>query len=231
MTDGKEKTKRNRSRKDIFLNSVMAALGLMVFGFGVYLTIQANIGVAPWDALNIGLSQTFGILYGTASISVSFLIIAVDLILKEKIGIGTVLDAIVVGKTVDLMNWADVVDKIENNIILSLVVMVVGLFIMGLGQIVYMKAALCCGPRDSLMLAINKRLTRLPVGAVSIMMMAVVLIFGWQLGGPIGLGTIICTVGIGSFMQLAFNIFRFEPKDIVHQGAVESIKVILGKKE
>lgn len=151
---------RNKSRKDIALNTLAATAGLMAFGFGVYLTIQANIGVAPWDALNIGLSKTFGILYGTASISVSFIIIAVDLILKEKIGIGTVLDAIVVGKTVDLLNWLDAVPQIEHNIFLSLVVMSIGLFVMGLGQIVYMKAALCCGPRDSLMLAINKRLSR-----------------------------------------------------------------------
>ena len=85
---------KNKISSNITRNSLIATLGLMLFGLGVHLTIQADIGVAPWDALNLGLSKTFGILYGTASVIVSFAIIAVDLLLREPIGIGTVLDAI-----------------------------------------------------------------------------------------------------------------------------------------
>ena len=66
---------KNNTAWDIAKNSITAALGLMLFGLGVHLTIQANIGVAPWDTLNMGLSKTFGILYGTASVIVSFTII------------------------------------------------------------------------------------------------------------------------------------------------------------
>lgn len=219
---------KNDKAMNILKNSVFATLGLMLFGFGVYLTIQANIGVAPWDALNLGLSKTFGILYGTASVAVSFTIIAIDLLLHERIGIGTVLDAVVVGKTVDLLNWLNIVPAIEKNLLLSIAVMLIGLFIMGLAQVVYMKAGLCCGPRDALMLAINRRLTRLPVGAVSVLMMVIVLFLGWRLGGSIGIGTIICTFGIGTLMQLAFMLTRFEPKDVEHQGFIESWRVLTG---
>ena len=212
---------KNNTAWDIAKNSITAALGLMLFGLGVHLTIQANIGVAPWDTLNMGLSKTFGILYGTASVIVSFTIIAIDILLRERIGIGTVLDAIVVGKTVDLLNWLDIVPDMEDNFPVSIGMMLIGLFIMGLGQVVYMRAGLCCGPRDSLMLAINRRLKKLPVGAVSVLMMIIVLLVGWMLGGPIGIGTIVCTFGIGIMMQFAFVITRFEPKDVEHTGFLE----------
>lgn len=217
---------KNDTVYDIAKHSIMAALGLMLFGFGVHLAIQANIGVAPWDTFNLGMSKTFGILYGTASVIVSFTIIAIDLLLRERIGIGTVLDAIVVGKTVDLLNFIDIIPSIEGNMPVSIAMMITGLFIMGLAQVVYMKAGLCCGPRDSLMLAINRRLKKLPVGAVSVLMMVIVLFAGWRLGGPIGIGTIICTFGIGAFMQLAFTVTRFEPKNVKHTGFVDCWVII-----
>ena len=217
---------KNNTTLNIARNSLIATLGLMLFGLGVHLTIQADIGVAPWDALNLGLSKTFGILYGTASVIVSFAIIAVDLLLREPIGIGTVLEAVVVGKTVDLINWLGIIPFVEDNITVSIAVMLIGLFIMGLGQVVYMRAGLCCGPRDSLMLAINRRLKKLPVGAVSVLMMIIVLLVGWRLGGPIGIGTIVCTFGIGIMMQFAFVITRFEPKDVEHTGFLECWNIL-----
>ena len=220
---------KNHTLSDIAKHSVIAALGLMLFGFGVYLTIQANIGVAPWDAFNLGLSKTFGILYGTASVMVSFTIIVIDILLGERIGIGTVLDAVIVGKTVDLLNYINIVPAIEGSLPLSIAVMLTGLFIMGLAQVVYMKAGLCCGPRDALMLGINRRLKMLPVGAISVLMMVIVLFAGWRLGGPIGFGTIICTFGIGTLMQLAFAITRFEPKAVEHTGFAESWRIMTGK--
>lgn len=157
---------------------------------------------------------------------VSFAIIAVDLLLREPIGIGTVLDAVVVGKTVDLINWLGIIPFVEDNITVSIAVMLTGLFIMGLGQVVYMKAGLCCGPRDSLMLAINRRFKKLPVGAVSVLMMLIVLFVGRRLGGPIGIGTIVCTFGIGIMMQFAFVITRFEPKDVEHTGFLECWNIL-----
>lgn len=138
--------------RELLKKTLLAAIGLICFGAGVYLTIQANIGVAPWDALNLGLSKTFGILYGTASVGVSVILILIDLLLKEHIGIGTILDAVLVGKTVDFLNWLDLIPS-QENIWAGIVMMLIGFFIMGLSQVIYMKAGLCCGPRDSLLLA------------------------------------------------------------------------------
>ena len=95
--------KENRTWGAIVINILLAALSLFVNGFGIYLTIQANIGTSPWDVLHIGMSKSLGILYGTASIMVSLTILGIDILLREPIGIAMFIDAIVVGKSVDFL--------------------------------------------------------------------------------------------------------------------------------
>lgn len=218
--------KNNRTVGEILRNSLLAAFGLFSFGFGLYLTIQANIGVAPWDTLTIGLAQTIGTLYGNVSMVMGFVILGIDLLMGEKIGIGSLLDAVIVGKTVDLFNWLGLIKPLEN-MWAGIALLLTGFFIMGFSQFIYMKAGLCCGPKDSLMVGIGRRLSKMPIGAVNILITVVVLLIGWRLGGPVGIGTLIGTIAIGSMMQLAFNLVNFEPKDVVHQNILESIKVVV----
>ena len=88
----------------ILLNMLLAAAALFVNGFGIYLAIQANIGVGPWEVLNLGAAKTFGVLYGTASVTIAFAILVIDVLLREPIGLAMFIDAVVVGKTVDFFN-------------------------------------------------------------------------------------------------------------------------------
>jgi len=219
----------NSSKLDIVRSSFKAAFGLFLFGFGVYLTIQANIGVGPWDVFNLGLSGTFGMKFGTASITISLIILAVDVILREPIGIGMLLDAFVVGKTVDLFNFLNLVPP-QKNIALGILIMLVGLFIMGYSQYLYMSAALGCGPRDTLLVALAKRMPKIPIGLISICILAVVTFIGWRLGGPIGIGTIICAFLTGPIMQLDFRFVKFDATKVVHQNIKESILIFKNKK-
>jgi len=219
----------NNTRKEIFKNCINAGLGLFCFGFCVYCVIQANIGVGPWDVFCIGLSNTCGILYGTASIGISVVLIIIDLLMGEKIGLGTILDAVIVGKTVDLFNWLNPIPKIENNLPLSIGIMILFFIGEGFAQYFYMKAGLSCGPRDSLQIALGKRLPMLPIGVVNIILLAVVLIIGYFLNGPIGIGTLLCPVGIGVMQDLVFKITKFDPKSVKHQSLIASLKVIFGK--
>ena len=101
----------NRTRSGILLNMLLAAGSLFVNGFGIYLTIQANLGAAPWDVLNLGMSKALGILYGTASVTVSLTILGIDVLMREPIGIAMFIDAFVVGKSVDFFNWLHPVPK------------------------------------------------------------------------------------------------------------------------
>lgn len=218
----------NNTPLDIFKNALLAAFGLFSFGFGLYLTIQANVGVAPWDTLTLGIADTLGVLYGNVSVVMGFVILGIDLLMGEKIGIGSLLDAVIVGKTVDFFNWLNLFEPLENTWA-GIALLMIGFFIMGFSQYLYMKAGLCCGPKDSLMVGIGRRLHKIPIGAVNILITIVVLLLGWRLGGPIGIGTLIGTVAIGAMMQFAFNLVNFEPKNVVHQNIIESIKVLTGK--
>ncbi len=221
----------NRTTGTIVRNMLLAAVSLFVNGFGVYLTIQANIGAGPWDVLNIGLSRTLGILYGTASIGISCTILLIDILLREPIGISMFIDAVVVGKSVDFFNRINAVPP-RSSLISGIPIMIIGLIIMAYTQYTYMTASLGCGPRDTLLVGLAKRLDRLPIGLVSILLLSTATLIGWLLGGPVGLGTIICAFGAGPIMQLAFRTVRFDAKKIKHQRLRDSVKVIFsGRKE
>ena len=223
--------RENRTLRSILINMVIAFVSLFINGFGVYLTIQANIGAGPWDVLNIGVSKTLGILYGNASIAISITILVIDILLKEPIGIAMFIDALTVGKAVDFYNRLNVVPACKDPLV-GVLVMIAGLVVLAYTQFTYMTASLGCGPRDTLLVGLAKRLDRLPIGLVSILLLSTATLIGWLLGGPVGLGTIICAFGAGPIMQLAFRTVRFDAKKIKHQRLRDSVKVIFsGRKE
>ena len=209
---------------------LIAAVSLFANGFGVYLTIHADIGAGPWDVLNLGISKTTGILYGTASVAVSLTILVIDILLKEPIGIAMVIDAVVVGKAVDFFNYINIVPK-ATSLFTGIPMMVVGLIIMAYTQFFYMRASLGCGPRDTLLVGVAKRFKRVPIGVVSIIILGLATITGWLLGGPVGVGTLICAFGTGPIMQLAFRTVKFDPKKVKHQNIIESFRVIFGREK
>ncbi len=218
----------NRTRSEILKNSLLAVAGLLLFGLGVHLTIQANIGAAPWDAFSLGLSSTFGMSFGNAAVLVSFLVVGIDLLLREKIGIGMILDAVIVGKTVDFLNWTGLIPQMHSPIA-GAIFMVLGMTVSGFSQAIYMRAALGCGPRDTLLVGLSRRLDRLPIGAVSICIQATVALAGFLLGGPIGIGTLMFVLLQGPVMQFDFHLLGFDAKAVQHQDILESARIIAGK--
>ena len=222
--------RENRTAGAIFLNMLIAAVSLFVYGFGIYLTIRANLGAGPWDVLSIGVSKTLGILYGNASIAISFTILIIDILLKAPIGIAMFIDAVVVGKSVDFFNRLGLVKQCSDPLA-GAAMMIAGLFVLAYTQYTYMAAALGCGPRDSLLVGLSKRMKKLPIGFVSIMMLGTATFIGWLLGGPVGIGTIISAFGSGPIMQFAFRTVRFDATKVRHQNLKESAAVLFGGKE
>lgn len=218
--------KENNTILAIVLNSLLAIVSLFVNGFGIYLTIQANLGAAPWDVLNLGFSKTLGILYGNASVAVSLTILVIDILMKEPIGIAMFIDAIVVGKAVDFFNWLDPVPQCQS-LLTGVPVMLLGLVVIAYTQYGYMIASLGCGPRDTLMVGLAKRVKKIPIGAVSMALLATVTLVGWLLGGPVGIGTLICAFLQGPIMQLAFQSVRFDATTIRHQRLSDSFRVFV----
>ncbi len=107
--------------------------------------------------------------------------------------------------------------------------MIIGMFIIAYTQYTYMIASLGCGPRDTLLVGLAKRLKKLPIGAVSIGLLGSATLIGWLLGGPVGIGTLICAFLQGPIMQLSFRTVHFDATSIKHQRLRDSIKVFLKK--
>ena len=220
----------NDTPKQVILHTIQVAASLCLFAFGLYLTIQANIGVSPWDSFALGLAAKLGVKYGTAAVTISLCILVLDILLKQKIGIGMILDAVMVGKVVDPYNWLDLVPKRDNTFV-GIGVMLIGFVIIGFSQYLYMKAGLSCGPRDSLLVGLNQKMPNVPIGAISVALLAVVTLVGFLLKGPLGIGTVISVLAAGPIMNLIFNLFRFDAKSVEHQNIVDSLAVLTGKKE
>lgn len=206
--------------------SLWAAFGLTVYSFGTYLQIQAGIGLAPWNALSQGLADHIGWTFGNASILISLAVIALDLILREAIGLGTILDALVVGWATDFFLWSGWVPA-ASLLPVQLALMLGGLVIMVLGAFFYMREGLSCGPRDALLVALGKRLPRFSIGAINIALLAAVLGASVLLGVPPGLGTVITIVGNGVIMDLVFRCLRFEPRSVRHENLFETWRALL----
>ena len=221
--------RENRTAGSILLNMLVAAVSLFVNGFGVYLTIQANLGAAPWDVLNLGISRSLGILYGTASIAVSLTILGIDMLLREPIGIAMFIDAVVVGKAVDFFNLIDPVPKCASPAA-GIPILIAGLIVVAYTQYAYMLASLGCGPRDTLLVGLARRMKRLPIGAVSIALLSLATLIGWLLGGPVGVGTLLCAFGTGPVMQAAFRTMSFDATHVHHQNLRESARVLFARR-
>lgn len=190
--------------------------GLVVFSFGVHLTIYANIGLAPWDCLGMGIAGHTPLNYGISMTIMAVIVLLIDILLKEKIGFGTIIDALFTGNFVQTFNYLNKLPE-NRNLWLGIIIMLAGFVFMALGMWIYMSAEQCCGPRDSLLVGLGKRMPKVPIGIVEVILWAVVLLFGYILGGPIGIGTLISTFGAGLVMQFVYNIIRFEPRKLKHR--------------
>lgn len=215
-------------RNELFIQIFRAILGLFIFSFGLHLTIRADIGLAPWECLATGISMRTGLSFGISMTICSLVILAVDLLLKERIGYGTLLDAFLVGQFMDFWAYTGLIPK-GSGLFISIAMIIVGLFIMAYGQYFYMSAALSCGPRDSLLVALGKRAPNTPIGIVQTAMLAGALLFGWLLGGPVGIGTIITTVFIGTTLQIICNLLHFEPRNVRHRNIPEATRILAQK--
>ncbi len=218
---------RNTTRKDILYHSLIAAAGLFCCGIGIYFTLQANIGVSPWDVFHQGLAGRLGMLYGNVSVMVALIIVVVDALLREPIGIGMFLDAFIVGKAVDFCNWLGFL-PVQTHLPQSILCMLAGMTITACGMRAYMGCALGCGPRDTLLVALCKR-TGWKIGPVTMVIYAVVTLAGWLLGGQIGIGTVLSVAYMGPALQTICKLTRFDAAEVKHQNLLESLRILAGR--
>jgi uncharacterized membrane protein YczE len=171
-------------------------LGLVLFGIGIGLMLQSDLGLPPWDVLHQGLANRFGLSVGLWSIIVSVGVLSLWLPLREPYGLGTLLNALIIGVMIDAT--AAVIPTAGSSIA-AIGMMLIGVLSIAVASGLYIGAGLGPGPRDGLMTGIAKkgpsiRLTRsvLEIG---------VLALGWILGGTFGIGTIVFALAIGPLVQ------------------------------
>lgn len=105
--------------------------------------------------------------------------------------------------------------------------MIVGLFIIGYTQYFYMRAALGCGPRDTLVVGLKRIFRKIPIGLISIILLSLITLAGVLLGERPGVGTLIFAFGAGPIMQFAFRTMRFDPTEVRHQNVFDSLRILI----
>ena len=208
------------------LRSIFQTLcGLLIYSFGVYLTIAANIGLAPWDCFCMGISQYTPLNYGSTMVLVSVAAILIQLLFQERIGFATILDALITGRLTQL--FIDISPYPENHsTLLGIVLLLIGFLIIDLGIYVYMSAELGSGPKDGLMIVMGKKLPKIPIGIIGILLWSAVTLTGWLLGGSVGIGTLLSIFGAGFIMHIFYDAIGFEPRKLKHKSLKETIKML-----
>jgi uncharacterized membrane protein YczE len=195
-------------------------LGLFCFALGVVLTLHANLGYSPWEVFHQGVSRHLGLTMGMSTILVSAVVILVDVFMREAIGLGGVLNVILIGTFIDVLmlgGWVPVMDDFPRGVVM----MVAGLFVIAAASVLYIGAGYGAGPRDSLMVALSRRTGKSP-GLCRGVLEGAILFAGWLLGGYAGVGTLISAFGIGLAVQLVFSALRFDVKAVRHESLRET---------
>lgn len=182
-------------------------IGLWIFGTGDAVIIAAGLGVAPWTVLAQGIGIQFDWTIGQATFFISVIVLFLWIPLKEKPGVGTILNAILIAAAIDVME--PYLPHPEQQIY-QFIQVLLDTILVGIGSGFYLTANLGPGPRDGWMTGLQ-RITNIPIGRVRTTIEIIALLIGWKLGGVFGLGTIIFAILIGPvvalFLQLTDRIW------------------------
>lgn len=185
---------------------IRCVIGLVIFGVGVAMLIDADLGPAPWDVFHTGVSELTGASVGVVMILTGVALLALWIPLRERIGIGTVLNAVLIGATVDV-----VLPLIPDDLPLVArgALVVGGVVVVAIGSGLYIGAGVGPGPRDGLMTGLGKR--GIPLGVARTGIELTVMVIGVALGGTIGVGTAVFAFGIGPAVQVAMPRLSMDP--------------------
>lgn len=183
-------------------------IGFFLYGLSIALAIRANLGTGTWAVLDVALANITGWTPGTLTVLVGFTVLLAALLMRERVGWGTLGNILSIGPWLDLALYF--IPSVENNWPLQLLMLLAGILIQGIATAIYIGVDAGAGPRDSLMLAI-KRTTGVSYRLARGMIEVSVLVLGWLLGGPAGIGTAIHALLVGTAMQWAFKVFGVQP--------------------
>ena len=178
--------------------------GLTLFGLGEGLLIVSMSGASPWSVFAQGIFLNIGFSIGIITILISLVVLVFWFPLNQKPGIGTIVNALIIGFMIDFcINFVPTPENYISQLFLALLAVLT----VGLGGGIYLVANLGAGPRDGLMIGLQKK-TNLPIATVRAILEISVMSIGWYLGGTVGVGTLLFAFGIGPSVALSLYIVR-----------------------
>jgi len=192
--------------------------GLLLYSLGIALTLNAQIGYAPWDTFHVGLANTLQISIGTSSIGVGLVIMTITILLKEKVGLGSIMNMFAIGLFLDVIL---LVLPRATSLVSGILMLVAGLLVISFATYFYIASGFGAGPRDSLMVALTRK-SGLPIGLCRVVIEGLALFCGWRLGGMVGLGTILSALLAGVFVQFTFQLLRFDATGVQHETLLDT---------
>ena len=203
----------------------LCVAGLFLSGFGNVFSIKAGeVGTNAWNTLAMGISETAAVSFGTATALISCVIVVIDIVGRGKLGFGTLLNFILIPVFSDLcLAWFDFVPAAPN-MIWGMVYTLCTQLWLSFALVLYMKPALGCGPRDTLMVILGRKMPKAPIGLVKFLLEAAALAVGALLGAPFGLGSVLVLVLQASMFQFACFVCRYEPRAVEHENFLDTVK-------
>lgn len=192
------------------LRFIQLLLGLCVFGLGAALMVRSNLGLDPWNVFHQGLSGLTGLSLGVLSILSGVVVMLLWIPLRQRPGIGTIANILMIGLSLDFFLW--VLPEVDGWP-LRIGALTLGVVLTGFGSAAYIGAGMGTGPRDGLMVGLNRRLGW-SIRVSRMLVEVVVLAIGWLLGGVAGVGTVAFALCIGPLVQFFLPWFqnRFQTK-------------------
>ncbi|MCE7480677.1 MULTISPECIES: membrane protein YczE [Microbacterium] len=182
---------------------VQLLVGLFLYGIGIAFMVRGQIGAAAWDVLSQGITRHVPLSFGVVTILISVVVLLLWIPLRQRLGIGTVLNALLVGPAADVGLWLIPADQ---PLWLRICFFVVGLLILSAATGLYIGAHFGPGPRDGLMTGLHKQ-TGWRIWIVRTGIEIVVVAVGWALGGNVGLGTVAFALLVGPLCQYFMRLF------------------------
>ena len=187
--------------KPKFSTSFFLCFGLMLFGLGEGLLIVSTTGASPWSVLAQGISLNVNLSIGTITLLISIAVLILWIPLGQKPGMGTIFNALIIALMIDLcIKFVPTPSSYTYQLILA----IFSVITVGIGGGIYLVSNLGAGPRDGLMIGLQKK-TNLPSAAVRAFLEISVVSIGWYLGGTVGIGTLLFAFGIGPCV--AFGLY------------------------
>lgn len=192
------------SPRDVTERVLQLLVGLFLYGFALALMIRGAIGVAPWDVLALGVVNHLPLGYGTVTVVVSVAVLLLWIPLRQRLGIGTLLNTFLVGPSADI---GLLILPPVPNVWVGAAVFAAGLVLLAIATGLYIAADFGPGPRDGLMTGLV-RVTRLPIWLARTIIEGSVLGIGFLLGGPVGVGTVLFAFGVGPLIGIFLPTFQ-----------------------